>query len=56
MFAKQGTPQAIDFMQVRHVSGGWSGIGFKNYEQPIEAFYGTAKHWVWGDEIIPINI
>lgn len=56
MFAKQGTPQAIDFMQVRHVSGGWSEIGFKNYEQPIEAFYGTAKHWIWGDEIIPINI
>lgn len=56
MFAKQGTPQAIDFMKVKHVSGGWSEIGFKNYEQPIEAFYGTAKHWIWGDEIIPINI
>lgn len=56
MYAKQGTPQAIDFMKVKHVSGGWSEIGFKNYEQPIEAFYGTAKHWIWGDEIIPINI
>lgn len=56
MFAKQGTPQAIDIMQVKHVSGGWSTIGFKNYEQPIEAFYGTALHWVWCDEIVPINI
>ena len=56
MFAKAGTPQAIDMMQVKHVSGGWSTIGFKNYEQPIEAFYGTAMHWVWCDEIVPINI
>ena len=56
MFAKAGTPQAIDMMQVKHVSGGWSTIGFKNYEQPIEAFYGTAMHWVWADEIVPINI
>lgn len=56
MFAKAGTPQAIDVMHVKHVSGGWSTIGFKNYEQPIEAFYGTAMHWVWCDEIVPINI
>lgn len=54
--AKQGTPGGIDWMQVKHVSGGWSTIGFRNYEQPIEAFYGTAMDWVWGDEIIPINI
>lgn len=54
--AKQGTPGGLDWMHVKHVSGGWSTIGFKNYEQPIEAFYGTAMHWVWCDEIVPINI
>jgi phage terminase large subunit-like protein len=56
VWAMPGTPQGVDMMKVKHVSGGWSTIGFKNYEQPIEAFYGTALDWVWGDEIIPINI
>lgn len=56
IWALAGVPQGIDVMQVKHVSGGWSTIGFKNYEQPIEAFYGTALHWVWGDEIVPINV
>lgn len=56
MWALSGVPQGIDVMQVKHVSGGWSTIGFKNYEQPIEAFYGTALHYVWGDEIVPIDI
>lgn len=56
IWALAGVPQGIDVVQVKHVSGGWSTIGFKNYEQPIEAFYGTALHWVWGDEIMPINI
>ena len=55
-WALAGVPQGIDMIQVKHVTGGWSTIGFKNYEQPIEAFYGTDLHWVWPDEIIPINI
>src|SRR5690606_33733522 len=46
----------VDIVQVRHKSGGWSAIGFKNYEQPIEAFYGTDQHWVWADEICPIDV
>lgn len=56
MWSLAGVPQGIDMLQVKHKSGGWSTVGFKNYEQPIEAFYGTALHWVWPDEIIPINI
>lgn len=56
MWALAGVPQGIDVVQVKHVSGGWSTIGFKNYEQPMDAFYGTALHWVWGDEIMPLNI
>lgn len=51
-----GVPQGVDMLRVKHKTGGWSTIGFKNYEQPIEAFYGTALHWVWPDEIVPINI
>jgi phage terminase large subunit-like protein len=55
-WALAGVPQGIDMIRVKHISGGESTIGFKNYEQPIEAFYGTDLHWVWPDEIVPINI
>lgn len=52
-FALSGVPQGIDIIQVRHVSGGWSTIGFKNYEQKLDAFYGTDMDWVWMDEECP---
>lgn len=48
-----GVPQGIDVIQVKHVSGGWSTIGFKNYEQPLQAFFGTDLEWVWMDEECP---
>lgn len=54
-WALAGVPQGIDIIQVRHISGGWSTIGFKNYEQPLAAFYGTALDWVWLDEECPIE-
>lgn len=53
MWALAGVPQAIDMIQIRHISGGWSTIGFHNYEQPLSAFYGTAMDWIWPDEEIP---
>jgi phage terminase large subunit-like protein len=52
-WALAGVPQGIDLIQVKHMSGGWSTIGFKNYEQPLQAFYGTALDWVWPDEECP---
>ncbi len=52
-WALAGVPQAVDMIQVKHVSGGWSTIGFKNYEQALQAFYGTALDWVWLDEECP---
>ena len=48
-----GVPQGIDIIQIKHVSGGWSTIGFKNYEQPLQAFFGTDLEWVWMDEECP---
>lgn len=48
-----GVPQGIDIIQIKHVSGGWSTIGFKNYEQPLAAFFGTDLEWVWMDEECP---
>lgn len=52
-WALGGVPQGIDVIEVKHVSGGWSTIGFKNYEQDIKAFGGTAKDYVWLDEECP---
>lgn len=55
-WALSGVPQGIDVIQVKHVSGGWSTIGFKNYEQPLAAFYGTALDWAWLDEECPQDV
>lgn len=55
-YALQGVPQGIDIIQVKHISGGWSTIGFKNYEQKIDAFFGTDMDWIWMDEECPQEI
>lgn len=44
---------ALDFMVVRHKSGGTSTLGFKSYDQGRKAFEGTARHWIWLDEEPP---
>lgn len=55
-FGLQGTPQAIDIIKIRHKNGGWSELGFKNYQQEIGSFMGTSRHAVWLDEECPIEI
>lgn len=55
-FGLQGTPQAIDIIKVKHKSGGWSELGFKNYQQDIGSFMGTTRHVVWLDEECPLEI
>ena len=54
-WAFAGVPKGIDMVQVKHITGGWSTVGFKNYEQPLAAFYGTALDFVWPDEECPIE-
>lgn len=41
---------AVDYVMVKHVSGGWSKLAFKSYEQGRKAFQGTEKDIVWLDE------
>lgn len=41
---------ALDFVTVKHRSGGVSRLGFKSYDQGREAFQGTEKHVIWLDE------
>ena len=47
---KQGVADLIDFVRVKHVSGEWSSIGLKSYQQGRGAFEGTERHWIWLDE------
>lgn len=47
---------AIKTAWIRHVSGKRSVLEFKSYEQSSVAFEGAAKHIVWGDEEIPLDI
>jgi len=55
-FALQGTPQAIDVVRIKHASGGWSELGFKNCQQDVGSFMGTARDVILGDEEMPIEI
>ncbi len=55
-FALQGTPQAIDIIKIRHKNGGWSELGFKNYQQDIGSFMGTSRDVILCDEEVPIEI
>ncbi|MDP4076234.1 terminase large subunit domain-containing protein [Acidovorax sp. A1169] len=47
---------ALDFIRVKHLTGGESVLGFKSYDQGRKAFEGTAKHWVWLDEEPPPTV
>ena len=47
---KQGIPDLLDTVRVKHKTGGWSLLGFKSYQQGRESFEGTAQDFIWDDE------
>lgn len=53
---KQGVADLIDTIKVKHISGGWSKLGFKSYQQGRGAFEGTAQHVIWDDEEPPMDV
>lgn len=53
---KTGVPNAYDSVRVRHVSGSWSRIYFRAYEQGWKKFQGVAFDVAWPDEEPPIEI
>lgn len=53
---KPGVPDAYSTGWVKHVSGGYSTVEFKSYDQRREAFQGTAQHVIWLDEEPPMDI
>jgi phage terminase large subunit-like protein len=54
--AKQGVPDAVDTIYVKHVSGGISQINLKSYDQKRHSFQGTEKDVIWLDEEPPLEI
>jgi len=51
-----GVADAVDTVLVRHVSGGWSRLGVKSYEQGRSAYEGTAIDAIWMDEEPPLDV
>jgi phage terminase large subunit-like protein len=47
---KQGVSDLVDTIKIKHVSGGWSELGLKSYQQGRGSFEGTARHVIWLDE------
>src|SRR5215468_4471826 len=56
LVSARGTPDLIDTIRVRHVSGEWSSIGLKSYLSGREKFQGETLDWIWLDEEPPIEI
>lgn len=53
---RQNGNGAVDFIKVRHVSGGWSTIQFKSYDQGRKSFQGMEQDFIWLDEECPMPI
>lgn len=53
---KQGVADLADVIKIKHVSGGWSSLGLKSYQQGRGAFEGTAQHLIWPDEEPPLDV
>jgi len=48
-----GVPDAIESVRVKHISGGYSYLVFKSYDQKRKAFEGTEQDVIWLDEECP---
>lgn len=53
---RQGVQNLVDHIPVKHVSGGWSLLGLKSYDQGRKAFQGTGRHVIWLDEEPPMDV
>ena len=53
---RSGVTDAIELVEVKHVTGGISRLQFKSYQQGIEAFPGTERDGVLLDEEPPLEI
>jgi len=49
-FRQCGVQNVLDSVRVKHVTGGWSEVAFKSYEQGNVKFQGVSRDGVWLDE------
>lgn len=53
---RTGVADALDGILVQHVTGGWSTLGFKSYDQGREKWQAETLDLVWYDEEPPADI
>lgn len=53
---KQGIPDALEIVYVRHVSGKCSRLLFKSYDQGRKSWQGTKPQVIWADEEPPADV
>lgn len=53
---RRGVSGAIDVAKIAHISGGYSTLGFKSYDQGREKFQGASRHIIHLDEEPDIDI
>lgn len=53
---RNGFADLVESCKIRHVSGGYSLLGIKSYEQGRGSFEGTAKDLAWPDEEPPADV
>lgn len=51
-----GVANALDTVQINHVSGGISTLGFKSYDQGRQKWQGSVRDGIWLDEEPPLDI
>lgn len=50
VYKHPSSTRAVDFVPIRHVSGMWSILSYKSYEQKAEGFEGVERHFIGLDE------
>jgi phage terminase large subunit-like protein len=53
---RQGTPNALDSVKVKHANGGYSYVNFKSYDQGRGKWQATTVDLVWFDEEPPADV
>jgi len=51
-----GVQNLVDTIPIRHISGGWSQLGFKSFDQGRRVFQGVGRHVIWLDEECPPDV
>ena len=54
--SKAGTAKGIESVKVKHVSGGWSNLKLRSYEQGRKIFQGTEEDIIWFDVEPPNDV